>query len=120
MRCLRQLILQSGYIQADETTEQVLEEVGRSNTAKSFLWAYRGGDRDHLSCVFVYEETRGGDHAREFLTGLKGYLQSDAYSGYDWVEKIEEICPVKCFAHARRYFAECAKLSKKPGLAATA
>jgi transposase len=120
IHCLHQLILQSGYIQADETTLQVLEEVGRSNTAKSFLWAYRGGDRDNPSLVFVYEETRGGYHAREFLNGFKGYLQSDAYSGYDWVGKAEDICPVKCFAHARRYFADCAKLSKKPGLAAQA
>lgn len=120
VRCLRQLILQSGYIQADETTVQVLEEVGRANTAKSYLWAYRGGERDKPSLVFMYEETRGGYHAREFLSGFKGYLQSDAYSGYDWVEKVEDICAVKCFAHARRYFADCAKLSKKPGLAATA
>ncbi len=120
VRCSRQLILQSGYIQADETTLQVLEEVGRSNTNKSYMWVYRGGDRDKPSLVFMYEETRGGYHAREFLSGFKGYLQSDAYSGYHWVEKTEDICSVKCFAHARRYFADCAKLSKKPGLAAKA
>ena len=120
VRCLRELVLQGGYIQADETTVQVLEEVGRANTAKSYLWAYRGGERDKPSLIFVYEETRGGYHAREFLSGFKGYVQSDAYSGYDWIEKTEDICAVKCFAHARRYFADCAKLSKKPGLAATA
>ena len=120
VRALRQLILQSKYIQADETTLQVLDEVGRANTAKSYLWVYRGGDRAKPSLVFEYEETRGGYHAREFLKGFQGYLQTDAYSGYDWAEYEKEICPVKCFAHARRYFADCAKLSKKPGLATKA
>ena len=118
--CLQQMILRGDYIQADETTIQVLEEVGRSNTTKSYLWVYRGGDRDKPGLVFVYEETRSGYHAREFLNGFKGYLQSDAYSGYDWIEKVEDICSVKCFAHARRYFADCAKLSKKAGLATQA
>ena len=61
--------------------------MGRSNTAKSYLWVYRGGDQAKPSLVFEYEETRGGYHAREFLAGFKGYLQTDAYSGYDWVEK---------------------------------
>lgn len=120
VRALRQLILQGSYIQADETTLQVLEEMGRSNTAKSYLWVYRGGDQAKPSLVFEYEETRGGYHAREFLADFKGYLQTDAYSGYDWVAKDKNLCSVKCFAHARRYFADCAKLSKKPGLATKA
>jgi transposase len=120
VRCLQKQIIQSNYIQADETTIQVLEEVGRANTAKSYFWVYRGGDRTKPSLVFDYEETRGGYHAREFLSGFKGYLQTDAYSGYDWVEKEKDICSVKCFAHARRYFADCAKLSKKPELATKA
>ena len=55
VRALRQLILQSKYIQADETTLQVLDEVGRANTAKSYLWVYRGGDRAKPSLVFEYE-----------------------------------------------------------------
>ena len=42
------------------------------------MWVYRGGDRDKPSLVFMYEETQGGYHAREFLSGFKGYLQSDA------------------------------------------
>ena len=31
------------YAQADETTVQVLDEVGRDNTQKSYMWSYRGG-----------------------------------------------------------------------------
>ncbi len=67
--------------------------------------------------MFDYQETRGGYHARAFLGDFKGYLQTDAFSGYHWVNQEEVICRVGCMAHARRYFADCVKLSKKPGLA---
>ena len=112
---LQQNIRQYDYAQADETTVQVLDEVGRDNTANSYMWVYRGGDPAKPSIVYEYQETRGGYHAQTFLAGFKGYLQTDAYSGYDWAEKEYHIIPVGCLAHARRPFAEFAKLSKKSG-----
>lgn len=120
VKALQNQLIQNDYTQADETTVQVLEEVGRDNTAKSFMWVYRGGNLAKPSVVFEYQTTRGGFHPQTFLRGFKGYLQTDAYSGYAWAEKQTDICPVGCMAHARRPFAECAKLSKKPGLAAQA
>jgi transposase len=120
VNCLQKEIIQHQYIQADETTIQVLEEVGRDNTAKSYMWVYRGVLLEKPSIIFDYQETRGGYHPQVFLQGFKGYLQTDAYSGYHWVEKYPEICQLGCMAHARRPFADCAKLSKKPGLAAQA
>ena len=114
---LQKNIITHNYVQADETTVQVLDEVGRDNTSKSYMWVYRGGDLSHLSIVFDYQETRGGYHAKEFLMGFKGYLQTDAYSGYYWTEKDADIISVGCMAHARRPFAELIKLSEKPGLA---
>ena len=113
---LRAEIINHDYAQADETTVQVLAEVGRSNTAHSFMWCYRGGG-PHLSIVFDYQETRGGYHAQTFLAGFKGFLQTDAYAGYHWADSDGNIIPVGCHAHARRPFAELVKLSKTPGLA---
>jgi transposase len=104
------------YAQADETTVQVLNEVGRSNTAKSYMWCYRGGGKC-LSIVYNYQETRAGYHAQQSLMGFKGFLQTDAYSGYNWANDNGEIVPVGCNAHGRRPFAELAKLSKASGLA---
>ena len=72
------------------------------------------------SIVYDYQETRGGYHAQQFLTGLKGYLQTDAYSGYNWVDDNKNMTPVGCHAHAWRPFAELAKLSKGPDLAVEA
>ena len=116
VRLLQKFIVNYDYAQADETTVQVLDEVGRSNTTKSYMWCYRGGG-EYLSIVYNYQETRGGYHAQQFLAGFKGFLQTDAYSGYNWVDHDEKIISVGCHAHARRPFAELAKLSKASGLA---
>lgn len=67
--------------------------------------------------MYSYEETRGGYHAEQFLSGFKGFLQSDAYSGYNWVDRSEKIISVGCHAHARRPFAELVKIAQAPGLA---
>lgn len=104
------------YIQADESPIQVLKEPGRKETSKSYLWVYRGGS----NVIFDYQQTRGGYHAQNFLQGFKGYLQTDAYAGYHFTEKIKDIIHVGCFAHARRPFAQLAKLAKKAGLATNA
>jgi len=114
---LRTDIIRQNYVQADETTLQVLAEAGRSNTSTSYMWVYQGGNALHRSVVFEYQETRAGEHAKTFLNGFKGYLQTDAYSGYLWTEKEPDIVAVGCMAHARRPFAELVKLTKTRGLA---
>ncbi len=109
-------MLLDNYIQADESPIQVLKEPGRKDTSKSYLWAYRGGN----NVVFDYQQTRGGYHAQQFLQGFKGHLQTDAYSGYHFTEKINDIVHLGCMAHARRPFAQLVKLTKKEGLATKA
>ncbi len=112
----QKLIVADDYVQADETTVQVLDEVGRSNKTKSYMWCYRGGG-DKPSIVYEYQPTRGGHHAKSFLTGFKGYLQSDAYSGYSFADKDNAITRMGCMAHARRKFADIIKITKSNGLA---
>jgi len=116
---LRKIILAYDYAQADETKVQVLDEVGRDNRTTSFMWCYRGGG-EKPCIIYEYQETRGGHHAQHFLKDFKGHLQTDAYSGYYWTDNDENIIPVGCHAHARRPFAELAKLNKGTGLAAEA
>lgn len=116
VKLLRQNIVAYDYAQADETTVQVLDEIGRNNKTKSYIWCYRsGGDKPNI--VYEYQPTRGGYHAEEFLTGFKGYLQSDAYSGYNFADKNDGIVRVGCMAHARRKFADIVKVTKTNGLA---
>src|SRR3990167_6698031 len=82
------------------------------------MWCYRGGEKNNLCIVYDYQETRGGYHAEQFLSGFKCFLQSDAYAGYNFTDKKNSnIISVGCHAHARRPFAELVKIAQTPGLA---
>ena len=116
IKLLQKNIVLYDYAQADETTVQVFGEKGRKNTSKSYMWCYRGG-RDTPNIVYEYQETRSGFNAENFLHGFAGYLQTDAYAGYNWAQKDKRIDSVGCNAHARRNFAVLAKLSESPRLA---
>ncbi len=117
--CLQQKIIDCDYAQADETPVQVLNEVGRDNHTKSYMWVYRGGG-EKPCLVYEYQPTRGGYHAEKFLTGFIGYLQTDAYSGYSFAATNTFLTQVGCMAHARRKFADIIKIAKTNGLATKA
>jgi transposase len=57
--------------------------------------------------LYDYQQTRAGTHPREFLSGYKGYLHVDGYSGYN---EMPDITLVGCWAHARRKFDEALKI----------
>jgi len=114
---LGQHIVTNDYSQADETTVQVMKEAERNNTQKSYAWVYRGGTEKKKAVIYDYQETRSGQHARDFLEGFTGYLQTDGFKGYDWVNESKDIVHLGCMAHARRPFAELVKMLKKPGKA---
>ncbi len=122
---LRQTICATDYVHADETPTQVLKEQGRSATTKSYMWLYMTGrysvgETAHkpISIVYDYQETRKKEHPTKFLQGFQGYLQTDAYSGYDEVTSQDVVTSVGCWAHARRKFHDVYKTAKKqPGKA---
>jgi len=113
---LMEKTLKSGpVIQMDETTVQVMGEEGRKDTQKSYMWLARGGPPGKTVVWYEYHTSRASEHARRFLEGYSGYLQTDGYTGYDKaIEKMPDIIHVGCFAHARRYFFDATKLSKNP------
>jgi transposase len=51
--------------------------------------------------------------ALEFLDDYQGYVQSDAFAGYDELGRKETIVHLGCFAHVRRKFMEVVKARKK-------
>ncbi|MGI6227152.1 MAG: IS66 family transposase [Peptococcales bacterium] len=103
-------LLQHGVICADETTLQVLREPGRKAESSSYMWLYRTGREGPPIILYDYQETRGGIHPREFLSGFKGYLQVDGYAGYN---QVPDVTLVGCWAHARRKFDEALKALPK-------
>lgn len=100
-------------INIDETPLQVLNEGGRSNTSKSYMWVYRGGPLDHPVLLYQYQRTRSGRVALEFLSDYRGYIQSDDFAGYDHLGQNPDIVHLGCWAHARRKFVKVAQVRKK-------
>jgi transposase len=109
-------IVKSGpVIRMDETTVLVMGEENREDTQKSYMWLARGGPPDKTVVYYKYHPTRKAEHAKDFLEGYKGFLQTDGYAGYDAaVRELPGIIHVGCFAHARRKFFEASKPPDKP------
>ena len=122
-------VLAAPRVHSDDTTLPLLEK-GRGTTKTARLWGYLGaGARqgndgtwvEHApAVVFEFTESREGRHPQRFLKPYSGYLQVDAYSGYDALFASGRVIEVGCLAHARRRFFEVAKTQKTPGLAAQA
>jgi len=104
-------------VQMDETPLQVMKELGRADTTKSYMWVLRGGPPQTPLIVYRYHPSRSAKIALQYLSGYEGYLQTDGYEGYAEAGTLPGIVHVGCFAHARRKFDEAAKASKKPGSA---
>jgi hypothetical protein len=103
-------------IQMDETEMKVMDEPGRGNKQKSYMWLARGGPPDRKVVWYEYHESRASKHIVEILSGYSGYLQTDGYEAYETaLKELPGIIHVGCFAHARRYFFEAMKVSEKPG-----
>jgi len=111
---LLQTEIRSGpLINVDETTLQVLKEPGRRNTSTSYMWLYRGGALDKPALVYQYAPSRSGQVAEDFMSDYKGFVQSDAFAGYDRLQDKPGIRLMGCWAHARRKFVAVIKVKKK-------
>ena len=109
---MKQQVLESRIIWTDDTTVPVLDPQ-RKQTKTGRMWVYIG-DLRHRYAVFDYTPDRKGSRPREFLSDYSGYLQADAYSGYDELCDRGPVTEVACWAHARRKFHE-AKDSARVG-----
>ena len=110
-----EILMDYDILQIDETPVQVLKEDGRAATTQSRMWVRRGGPPGKQIILFHYDPTRSGEVAWRLTEDFKGYLQSDAYSGYNAVGKREDIVAVGCLAHARRKFEKAVKAQGKTG-----
>jgi transposase len=98
------LVRQSPVIWTDDTPVTALGGEGPGSLTARF-WLYHG-DEDHPYDVYDFTTSRKRDGPATFLAGFAGYLQADAYSGYDglYVGSPAAIHEVACWAHARRKF----------------
>ena len=104
-------ILKSRVVQNDDTPVKVQDHDGKGiKTGR--LWDSIG-DHYHPYVVYTYTPDRSGDGPAEIFKSFEGYLQADAYSGYDALFTSGKIIEVGCMMHARRKFYE-ARTSDPP------
>jgi transposase len=111
-------LLLSKVINTDDTPVPVLDR-NRDKTRKGRLWVYIGDER-HPFTLFDYTPGREAGGPKSFLEGFRGYLQADAYAGYDGLFTSDGPTEVGCWAHARRYFYDAKSTEPLPAHTALA
>jgi len=118
-------LLVVGHIFADETTMPTLrtripDNLGKK-TKTNYIWVYNGpskADKKFPIVIYDFTEGRDGKYPEGFLEGFSGYVQVDAYAGYDGLfaslEENKVVCiEVGCWGHVRRYFYEALQANPK-------
>jgi hypothetical protein len=116
VRPLRELLLASPRLFADETALPVLDP-RRGKVKKGYAWALARDDRpwggtDPPAVVFRYAPGRGQEHAKALLQGYCGIVQCDGYAAYKALP--EDVTLAFCWAHVRRGFFDLAKGGAAP------
>jgi len=104
-------VLASKVIHTDDTQVKLIDKsLGSTRLAR--FWGYLG-DRQHSYAVYDFTEDRSRDGPQAFLKGYQGYLQADAYGGYDGIylsdgsdgtKRSSGVVEVACWTHCRRYW----------------
>jgi hypothetical protein len=112
------------HVFADETTMPTLREPTFENKGKkaktNYMWTYNGLSKEGKKPIVIYDFTEGrdGKYPEEFLKAFSGYVQADAYSGYNGLFTGDNEHPARCicvgcWAHVRRKFYEALKANPK-------
>ena len=86
---------------ADETTLKIVKE-----NVTGYLWVYLTSYYDNPIYIYDGALNRKSENPIEFLKDYKGYLLTDAYSGY---AKVSNVINCYCWVHARRNFLDIIK-----------
>ena len=102
----KERVRQGPVIWTDDTPVTVLGG-DQPGSHKGRFWVYIGAAAVPYD-VYDFTEDRKRDGPARFLADYAGYLQADAFSGYDgiYTGSDGQIIEVACWAHARRKFFE--------------
>jgi transposase len=92
----------SKVVHTDDTRVPI-QSPGEGKCRNGRIWAYIG-DRDNPYIVYDYTPDRSRAGPTNWLCSFKGFLQADAYGGYDGIYHGGNVVEVACWAHARRKF----------------
>ncbi len=107
---LRELVLESDYIQSDETTIPIINNE-KHQTIKGYIWMIRAVMSELV--FFHYDHgSRAQKVALQLFKDFQGVIQTDGYAVYDIYENKKGVLPIGCWAHSRRHFEEALKEDK--------
>ncbi len=113
---LAQRVRASKNIHTDDTPVSVLDpNLPHCRTGR--FWVYVGDEANPYT-VYDYTARRKRDGPVKFLGDFQGYLQADAFAGYDGIYTAGQVQQVLCWAHARRKFYEARTNQPEPAHAA--
>lgn len=99
---MKQQMFLSRKMHTDDTPITVLDPTAQPvHSRRGYMWVYIS-EYDDVVFDFTHSHTRDGPAS--FLKDYRGYLQADAFSGYDGIYAHSLIWEVACWAHARRKF----------------
>ncbi len=99
---LKEKLLSTDYLMADETPIPVLTKDKPGSTHKGYHWVYY--DPVNKLVLFDYQKSRSREGPQEMLRNFSGYLQTDGYKAYTNLDNKNKITLLACMAHARRKF----------------
>jgi hypothetical protein len=102
VEAMKRMMLSSRKVHTDDTPITVLDPNAEPvHSRRGYMWVYIS---EYADAVFDYTSSRKRDGPASFLKEYRGYLQADAFSGYDGIYAGGLIFEVACWAHARRKF----------------
>ena len=93
-------VRQSAVIHTDDTTVPIQHE---GHCRQGRLWAYFG-DQANRYIAYDFTPTRSAQGPLGWLGKWQGFLQADAYAGYDKLYARGDVTEVACWAHTRRKY----------------
>jgi transposase len=112
-QAFRAEVLARSVIFTDDSPVHMLQE-GLGRTKEARLWVYVGGCGPPYR-YFDFTEDRRKERPAQILSGYAGFVQADAYSGYDHLfANSDRIIEVGCWAHARRKWDEALNSARLP------
>jgi transposase len=102
-------VLSSPVVHTDDTAvTEIRSQSGGRRTARFWVYADHEG-----RCFYDFTESRERDGPMKRLGNFTGYIQADAYAGYNALYSPEGAREVACWAHCRRKLVEAESSAKE-------
>ena len=115
-------LLPAHHIFSDDTPLKLLKDPeGKSKTGRMWIYTSKGNAEFPACTVYEYTSTRQAQGPLSFLKDFEGYLQADAYAGFNKLYEDQGqgalVLEIACWAHVRRRFYESAQAGGPASLA---